>query len=856
MRKHYLLLLSALVAGTGQTLFAGPVSSGDALEIARDFYMSKLAVSGKMMKAVADLDFKVAFDSNIIPSDGVKRVKSESAPTYYVVSPGENLGYVVVSGDDETTQVLGYSLSGSVVSSDNLAPEMKYWLDCYDDEISYLRSNTARYGMRIYESPSVEYTKAYDPLLVDIKWNQDDPYNSQCPMMNGKRTYVGCLATAIGQIMRYYKWPLKGKGSISYTTAGGIKVSADFEDGEYDWDNMLPTYDSSASQAQRDAVGKLLFHVGAASKMEYTTEASAASNSSLAPALINNFSYSKNLRIITRNATSLDEWLAVIQKELAERRPVYYTGVGTGGGHAFVLDGYDGNGMYHFNWGWSGVSDGYFALSVLDPMSQGIGGNTSNFNYMQEILVGIMPQTDNEPAGTHPNLCVIHKPSDNPVATEGIMSSTSEASVNELVYISGGVLNNGISDYNGTLYLMMYNDQKEYPLGMADLSLVHVTYMKASFPVMFGSRFPDGKYQMCFGYYDDITGDGEDEFVKMGSYYAQAPSRLNVEINNGTVTITSPGNADLSASVVSVPERIYKGRQAKFKINFTNNGNSYDSALGVVIIDKNDESRYQYAGLYQNVFIGSNESLEVEVAGRINLKAGEYYVYPMYDQVINYINPSCALVPGSEPVSITIEDEPDDENLSLTDIDGSNSINIESGNGGVSDFKVALKNEGGYYAGRIKVGVKGKSTGIFAIGYIEIGTGETKTVDVSGELSLAPGTYTAVVYYEDAGINNTSFVRLDGGYTLNVTEYHSTSIDDTDAEKISVYPNPVSENLFIESLSGIDRLEFYNTDGKLAGIYGSSSVTTSIDMSGYPRGLYFVKVYTADKVYVYRIVKK
>lgn len=849
MKKHNLLFLSGLLTLSGQTVFAGPVDSGTALEIAKSFYLSKISSSGETVKAPADFDFNIVFDSNRSGA-GVK-VKSIQSPTYYVVTPGADNGYVVVAGDDNATPVLGYSLKGTV-TSDDMAPEMKYWLDCYDSEIEQMRRNTLKYGTPLNEKSVAEYTVAYDPLLGNIKWNQDDPYNSHCPMMDGQRTYVGCLATAIGQIMRYHKWPAEGKGSVEYTTAAGIKVSANLEGTIYDWDNMLPTYSPSASQEERDAVGELLFHIGAASKMEYTTTASSASNIDLTPALINNFSYSKNLRVITRNATPFDEWIAAIQKELSEKRPVYYTGIGTGGGHAFVLDGYDGNGMYHFNWGWSGVSDGYFVLSVLDPMSQGIGGNTSNFNYMQEIIVGIMPQTDNEPDGYHPNLCVIHKNPD--YQTEGLMASVEEGTVNDIIYISGGILNNGISDYNAPLYLIMYNEENEYTLYYSDLSLAQGLYRSASFPIMFGNKYPNGKYQMCFAYNDNVSDDGK--LVKLGSYYAQAPCRLNVEINDGKVRITSPEDADLTASVVSVPEKIYKGRQAKFKVNFTNNGNSYDSALGVVIVDKNDESKYQYAGLYKNVFIGGGEDLEVEIAGRITLNSGEYYVYPMYDQVVNYINPSCAIVPDSEPVSITIESEPAAQVLSVVDIDGSDVIEIESGNGGVSDFKVAIKNDGGYYAGRIKVCVQGVNTGIFAIGYAEIGEGETKLIDVSGELSLAPGEYNAVVFYEDAGIKTTRFERLDGGYKLKVTEYQSSSISDKKEDVIAVYPNPVSEKLFIRNSEAVNKIEIYDIDGKLVGVYNGSVADGCVDLSNLGNGIYVIRICTSDDVYIQRIQKK
>lgn len=850
MKKSLSVWCSVLLAGASQVAMAGPVDADAAIEIARDFYMSKI-VSGSVMRAPVAMDFQIAFDSN--DGDGVAKVKSLAAPTYYVVTPGKDLGYVVVAGDDEVTPVLGYTFEGNV-NSENMPDGMKYWLECYDREIAYIRENTDPTLPNLVEQVTdVEYTQSYEPLLGAIKWNQDDPFNLKCPLQDGVRTYVGCLATAMGQIMRYHKWPETGKGSVSYITDGGLSVSADMEGFKYDWDNMLPAYTASATQVQKDAVADLLFHVGAASKMDYTTVASGATTADLTTALMNNFSYSKNLKVITRNATSYQDWVAAIQGELAARRPVYYTGIGSDGGHAFVLDGYDGQGMYHFNWGWSGVSDGYFTLSVLNPISQGIGGNTSGFNFMQEILVGLMPPTADEPEVISPNLCIVYKNTTD--TREGLSSSVTEASASDLVSFYAGVLNNGIDNFEGNVILLLYNDTKQYTLYGANVQIAKGTYVGVSFPVMFGKKIADGKYQACLAYYDMSTEDGE--LVKMGSFYAQAPSRLNVNVDGDRITITSPGKTDFTTSDLVVPEKAYKGRQAKFSVKFKNNGNSYDSALGVVLVDKNDETKYQYKGLFKNVYIGSGDELEIEVSGRINVNPGEYYVYPLYDKNVTYETPSYAPVPGAEPATLVVEDEPADEVLSAEALsDGSRVIKTESGNGGLSEFTVRIKNEGGYYAGNIKVGIVGISSRIAAYGYAVIGEGETVDVKVAGELSLAPGKYEAVVDYEIAGISNNRYERMPGSYELEVTEYQSSSIDDAGVAAFKLYPSPVVESLNVEAESDVEKIEVYRIDGTLVYAKTVGAQVGTVDMSNVESGVYVIRIFTADDVYTQRILKK
>lgn len=850
--KKSLLFLFISCLGAGQTLFAQPIDENKAVDIAKEFYMSKLQ-SGNMFKAPMNLDFKVVYNSNQSESSH-KKSRAVSDPSYYIVTPGENLGYVIVSGDDKALPVLGYNMEGNIQTND-MPENMKDWLSFYDDEISYMREMDNLYGPTLNQvSPTEQYTKAYAPLLKDIKWNQDYPYNLQCPISEGKNTYVGCLATAIGQIMRYHKWPEKGKGKISYTTyTTPLNVTADLDNATYEWDKMLPNYSNTEStEEERNEVAELLFHVGAASNMDYTTYSSGANNLDLCKALINNFSYSKNLRVISRNSTSIENWHAALQGELAASRPVFYTGIGDGG-HAFVCDGYDGQGMYHFNWGWGGVSDGYFSISALTPISQGIGGNTLGFNYMQDILINIMPPTDNEPEEPYANLAVMYNDFDAADKTQGL--EIVDGAFSGTYTLIGGVINIGPATYNGELAIILSNGTQEQVLMTSDFTVNQSYVKKFSSIFTMPKGLVDGHYQLYLSY--KAKGHEDLGWTKLGSYYAQAPSFINVDVTNGNIEMSYAGKTDLEVLGIKTPSKVYQNKDAQFTVTFKNNGMSYDSLLGIALVKKDDDSVWQYRGFYNNVYIGTGDELDVTVNAKVTVKPGEYYVRPIYDINVNNTKPTIKMLSMDEPVLVTVEAEPiNDPILSLVPGEnGSSEVNIESGNGGLSRFTIRIQNKGGYYAGKIKFKVNNAGAVNDAYGYAEIESGETKDVEVSGELMASPGQFSGYAYYNIP--NTDQYEMIDGAYIVNVTEYVNTSgLESTADTQLKAYPNPVEDILYIENANNINRVDIYNINGVLVGSSTFGSPEVNVNMSTLDKGLYIVKIYTEENTYTKEVIKK
>ena len=180
-----------------------------------------------------------------------------------------------------------------------------------------------------------------------------------CPTINGQHCPTGCVATATAQVMYYHKWPERGQGSNSYKW-NGQTLSADFSQSVYRWDLMTPTYNHNSSRESCDAVALLMHDVGYACNMSYALGGSGASSEG--KALINYFDYDKSMGVIDRDNCDEETWHNIIMDDLHNGRPLLYEGGSSSGGHALVIDGYDGNGGYHFNFGWNGSSNGYYTL--------------------------------------------------------------------------------------------------------------------------------------------------------------------------------------------------------------------------------------------------------------------------------------------------------------------------------------------------------------------------------------------------------------------------------------------------------------------------------------------------------------
>lgn len=366
------------------SLIGKPISKNLAEKIAKDFIDKRRSYPAPL-----------AYLPQMRQTPGMAEANGENEP-FYIFNVGNKQGFVIVSGDDAAKPVLGYSDSGEI-DMDDVPENMAEWLKLNELYVKNRAKNAAvKQEEHIYSGNG---TVVVAPLLGEICWGQDYPFNEKCPTYTagGQEThyYSGCVVTAATQIMGYYKYPQRGTGTKSYTFKDET-LTADFGNTVYDWDNMLPYYPGEGvSQEQVSAAATLAYHFGIAVEMIYAEEGSGTYTMLVPGALRDHFGYDTATTMRKRNYYSSSEWLYLIKEELDAGRPVYYgaTSDDSNGGHAFVCDGYDSEGFVHINWGWYGKSNGYFLVNHMNPSDLGEGGGTGGYNTDQEIITGIQPST-------------------------------------------------------------------------------------------------------------------------------------------------------------------------------------------------------------------------------------------------------------------------------------------------------------------------------------------------------------------------------------------------------------------------------------------------------------------------------
>ena len=334
-----------------------------------------------------------------IDPQGLSNLTAKSDFSMFYVF-GRTDAFVIVSADDAVRPVLGYSLSNGIRLS-GMDEALEQWLQDYEAQVAEVQrlgitpnATTRDRWDALENGRTLKLAKASLPPMLKTQWNQSPYYNAQCPYDEDRQTnaVTGCVATTMAQIMRYWEYPSKGKGSHSYESRYGT-LSVDFSTHEYNWSIMPPVLSATSSQSQVDAVAKLMSDCGISVNMDYSVDGSGANVNNARTAWIEHFGYSSDMSFITRDGISDNDWKSFIKYELNEGRPVCHIGCGANGGcHAWVCDGYDDDNLLHMNWGWGSYGDGYYEVGALNPGSEGIGsGGNTEFNSNNIILIGIAP---------------------------------------------------------------------------------------------------------------------------------------------------------------------------------------------------------------------------------------------------------------------------------------------------------------------------------------------------------------------------------------------------------------------------------------------------------------------------------
>ena len=350
-------------------------------------------IGAKYLQANTDVRVASAEDLQLATT---YRTESSAAAFYIFNGPSS---FVIVAADDCATPILGMS-STHQFDLNNIPPALEWYLQGFVEQIQYgIESHLPAIDTVAHQWELVQTrgllienratTLHVEPLLTS-KWGQGSNgymYNLYCPAdpegPNG-HAITGCTATAMGQVMRYWKYPKRGTGSHSYTLPGYGTLYANFGNTTYDWDNMPDELYPTSTDAQNNAVATLLYHCGVAVEMEYSADNSGAFFS--VDALVNYFNYSSELTKVLKADYTNSQWFTLFQNCLDKGRPILYSGWNsvTGSGHSFVCDGYNANNQLHFNWGWRGNNDDYYAVGALTP-------GTHEYNSSNEAYINMYP---------------------------------------------------------------------------------------------------------------------------------------------------------------------------------------------------------------------------------------------------------------------------------------------------------------------------------------------------------------------------------------------------------------------------------------------------------------------------------
>lgn len=650
MNKHFLFITVIVMAMTVPFASAKQIGPERALEIARQFSTTDTKL--KSMSA-SPAQMKVVYTAKPegSPAD------SDDNGLLYVVSSGDNAGYVMVAGDDVVINpVLGYSTAGEF-DYDAAPDNLKWWIGEYARMIEY----AAEHGMAVAETP--KFDTSLDPL-IKTHWNQDYPFNDLCPMLDSEtRAYTGCVATAMAQVMKYHEWPEQGTGSHTYTDPYcGQTLSANFGETTYRWDLMPNDYDGTWTAEQIKAVATLMAHCGVAVDMQYMPDGSGAYSGDVPGALVNYFGYAKDIIHRDRDYYTQNEWIEMMKAELDASRPVYYHGQSTGGGHAFVIDGYNVDGYFHVNWGWGGQSDEYYQLATLDPYSgQGIGGTTAGYAYSQGAIFNM------------------HRPTGNETVTPDFRMSG-------LTLYGGGTISTSIETVKGSSFYFYINNVFNYqPL--------------ASFGGYFGIAFEDDNGETVLSFYSEIANidygigyeyypvtvtipeDIADGHYKAYPFYAadkeseQYPIKAlaissnyaDVVVAGDNVTITTQtalSYMTCSGAAVVVNDSFTNGEEARIYAQITNNGTEYYNSSVYFVLCEHNSTEIAYTPQYAtSVSIAPGETQTVKISQTV---ADFYPDEDVYDIVI--LDNNLGLLSGGRiPININNPDLTLTEGLKITD---------------------------------------------------------------------------------------------------------------------------------------------------------------------------------------------
>ena len=837
MRNRLFTLVSCLTMAT--CAMAKPIDASKALALAQSFG-HKAAMSGLMRSMAANDKMNIVYKAN----------KPTGNNAYYYVAEARNGGYVIVSGEDRTQSIIGF-VDGERFEMNNLPDNMRYWLGAFARQVDFLDKHPQA-------KPKIAKTEgkdAVEPLLGNTAWNQSPYYNKYTPDGNFP---IGCVAVALGQIMRYWQWPDHGVGSHSYTTTTlKFEESADFENTTYNWAAMTDQLNSASTDEAVDAVATLLHHVAVSVDMDYNKGGSGAYSEKMGPAMANYFRYDKGIQLVKRNFYNSQTWMQMVRTELDNGRPVVYDGAtSTMSGHSFVCDGYNEDGFYHINWGWGGSGNGYFLLNALayDYVDMQTGQSMKDgFNYYQDMLIGFKPDKDGTSVyRTHEMLCEGLGPDFDVTVDKG----------KEIDVMACEVYNTSNFELDvEDLALVVYDKEDNIVASKTLFSGLtapgeYLDTLRTSFAVP--NNLTEGEYTAKLEY----KVKGEDKYTPVRMTIGTA-NEILINVDADKVRYSTLGAAKLNVVKFETdPETLTSDVPSTIKLTIENDGGTYDGAMSFRLKIKGDNvTKHWYTSPKQNVTINAGETKEISFSQTLELAGDDNYEFTLFnreDSVVFY-----KLIP-----LIGREKEPDLQlvkEVYFTPRDYQVPINCMI-------LNAEIKNDGGKYEGKMVTRILDEEN-YFCDGAsmdtakVVIEGGETKTVRLHGTYdpnkdwsmsNIRIATVydiTSKKYLEPIKYNMHEFTY--GSKDPSVTwepDDPTTAIDNinknADPNAIMTFNGNI---LTVEAPFGIDCVSVYGIDGRLAFRQYSGG---DIDLSSLPHGSYITVVKTGVGLKAMKIVKE
>lgn len=715
---------------------------------------------------------------------------------YYHFSEGE--AFVFISGSDLLPAVIGYG-EGMGIDTDRALPaNLQEWLDQVAETEAYLENNpkAAMAQAGALEQAAAATFEPIEPIMT-CQWGQDEPYYNNCPKNGGRQTVVGCMATALSQIIYTQKFPAQSYGEVNYKN-NGTTINASLEGVTYDYNLLLDRYArTSASDEEKAEVAKLCYNVGIASMMQYGDMSGTITQAAL-KGVIDHFGMSK-AAYLYRNYYSLDEWNEILQSEMRKGNPVLFAAQSSAGGHAFVLDGMNDKGLYHVNWGWDGYCDGYFDVSLLRTDGAGTGASENGGFYIgQEMIVNLCdPSTVTRwynPLVTYRSY--YYTSADNIACTPstGISRGTK-------LTLSAYTINNHCNAFSGKAGVEVYKDGELFDQQMGTQTFTAKAPEisvdnKGNFSMRQGdadlsasytipSDLADGTYKL----YLVMQGDGANNTDAVRQYHF-SPSFWTLEVDGADLSLSHQAyGVPFEASNWNFENEQLTTGPCTFTCTVHNNG---DESMAMryylrLTSPSNKNSTYISAGGKYDEPFTTAPGEDTELTFEFDCLDAGVWKAKLYATPMGLDTDKKTQIDSR---TFTLEADPT-RAADLSLLEDPTIVNETVTNGEELTMTLKVKNTGGDYDGQMSIRLFSRSNSTADSNLkaeilnesVQISKGETKVITISGLLDVPNLTKNTALYARGFYLYGDEMKQIDGGKSTTVKVYAATGIAEVKADE-------------------------------------------------------------------------